>query len=563
MGRLLQGEGFSLQTNVKTLEGTQHPDRDAQFRYLNEQVKDHQGDGEPVISVDTKKREQLGRLPMAGRECHPRGQPVKVEDHHFFFTGPEVEQAIPYGIYDLTRTTGWVNVGVDHDTSVFAVASIRRWWRARGSRDYPKASRLLITADAGGSNGYRHRVWKSELAALAAETGLVVTVCHFPPGTSKWNKIEHRLFSHITFNWRGRPLTSHEVVVKTIAATTTRSGLRVEAALDTGDYPTGVAISKQRFDALPLQRHATHSAWNYTLHPHPAATATQPEPIGDQDGPARRRQAMLGRLADPRLTGMTTTDLQQLAALLAPAQAARTQQRHAEQRGGRARRAAGRLRGRPLFDDAARLLLTLVYQRQVCSMTVLADLLEVTDTCIGSLVHETREALEDHAHNPGIASVRFATAHDLLAFLDQDLRPARTAIIHTLSAPVLTGMSRQELHQLTQRLTPRQAAHAERRTHQRRGGPRQPGTRGGVFPQKISNSERVLLTVLHLRRLCTLDVLTDALGDVCRSAIGNAVRGTRPLLEQDGRIPPPAPIRYRTATELLTAATASRDTPTT
>jgi transposase len=560
VGRLLRREGFSLQANAKTLEGAQHPDRDAQFRYLNQQVKDHQADGEPVVSVDTKKREQLGRLPMAGREWRPKGQPVKVEDHHFFFTGPDVEQAIPYGIYDLTRNTGWVNVGVDHDTSVFAVESIRRWWRARGSRDYPKASRLLITADAGGSNGYRYRVWKSELAALAAETGLVVTVCHFPPGTSKWNKIEHRLFSHITFNWRGRPLTSHEVVVKTIASITTRSGLRVEAALDTGDYPTGVAISKQRFDALPLQRHATHSVWNYTLHPRPA---TQPEPVGEQDGSARRRQAMLGRLADPRLTGITTTDLQQLATLLAPAQAARTQQRHAEQRGGRARRAAGKLRGRPLFDDAARLLLTLVYQRQVCSMTVLADLLEVTDTCIGSLVHETREALEDRAHNSGIASVRFATARDLLAFLDQDLRPARTAIIHTLSAPALTGMSRQELHQLTQRLRPRQAAHAERLAHQRRGGPRQPGTRRGVFPQKISNSERVLLTVLHLRRLCTLDVLADALGDVSRSAIGNAVRETRPLLEQDGRIPPPAPIRYRTATELLTAGTASRDTPTT
>jgi transposase len=299
VGRLLRREGFSLQANVKTLEGAQHPDRDAQFRYLNQQVKDHQADGEPVVSVDTKKREQLGRLPMAGREWHPKGQPVKVEDHHFFFTGPEVEQAIPYGIYDLTRNTGWVNVGVDHDTAVFAVASIRRWWQARGSLDYPQATRLLITADAGGSNGYRYRVWKSELAALAAETGLQVTVCHFPPGTSKWNKIEHRLFSHITFNWRGRPLTSHEVVVKTIAATTTRSGLRVEAALDTGDYPTGVAISKQRFDALPLRRHATHSAWNYTLHPHPAATATQPEPVGEQDGPARRRQAMLGRLADP------------------------------------------------------------------------------------------------------------------------------------------------------------------------------------------------------------------------------------------------------------------------
>ena len=194
---------------------------------------------------------------------------------------------------------------------------------------------------------------------------------------------------------------------------------------------------------------------------------------------------------------------------------------------------------------------------------MLADLLEVTDTCIASLVHETREVLEDHSHHPEFASMRFATAHDLLGFLDQDLRPARTAIVHTLSDSTLTSISRQELHQLTQRLTPRQAAHAERRTHQRRGGPRQPGTRGGVFSQKISNSERVLLTVLHLRRLCTLDVLADALGDVCRSAVGNAVRETRPLLEQDGRIPPPAPIRYRTATELLAAATASRGTPTT
>jgi hypothetical protein len=187
-GRLLRGNGFSLQGNAKVLEGEQHPDRDAQFRYINQQVKDHQAAGEPVISVDTKKREQLGRLPMAGREWHPAGEPVKVEDHSFFFTGPDVEQAIPYGIYDLVRNAGWVNVGVDHDTSMFAVESIRRWWRARGSPGYPAATRLLITADAGGSNGYRYRVWKSELATLAAETGLIITVCHFPPGTSKWNK---------------------------------------------------------------------------------------------------------------------------------------------------------------------------------------------------------------------------------------------------------------------------------------------------------------------------------------------------------------------------------------
>jgi hypothetical protein len=563
VGKLLRAQGFSLQANAKTLEGAQHPDRDAQFCYLNDQVKDHQADGEPVISVDTKKREQLGRLPMAGREWRPKGEPVEVDDHHFFFTGPDVEQAIPYGIYDLTRNSGWVNVGVDHDTCVFAVESIRRWWQARGSRDYPKASRLLITADAGGSNGYRYRVWKSELATLAAETGLQITVCHFPPGTSKWNKIEHRLFSHITMNWRGRPLTSHEVVVKTIAATRTSGGLCVEAALDTGDYPTGVAISRQRLDALPLERHALHGSWNYTLHPQLACRSTEAAHVGEPASPAQRRQAMLQQLADPRLIGMTSTQLQRLAAALAPAQAARAQQRHSQQRGGRARRATGNLRSKPLLDDAARLLITLLYQRQVCSMTVLADLLEVTDTCIGSLVKETREVLEDHGHNPDIASVRFTAAHDLLAFLDQDLRPARTAIIHALSDPTRTGMSRQELHQLTQRLTPRQAARAERLAHQRRGGSRQPGTRGGVFPQKISNSERVLLTILHLRRLCTLDVLADALGDVCRSAIGNAVRETRPLLEQDGRVPPPAAIRYRTATELLATRPASRDTPTT
>ena len=228
---------------------------------------------------------------------------MQVEDHSFFFTGPDVEQAIPYGIYDITRDSGWVNVGTDHDTSVFAVESIRRWWRARGREDYPGAARLLITADAGGSNSCRYRVWKSELAALAAETGLAITVCHFPPGTSKWNKIEHRLFSHITMNWRGRPLTSHEVVVQTIAATRTSSGLRVEAALDPGDYPTGVAISKERFAALPLERHATHGAWNYTLRPAAAATAVSEGTTGRALRPARRRQDMLAKLGDQRLTG--------------------------------------------------------------------------------------------------------------------------------------------------------------------------------------------------------------------------------------------------------------------
>ena len=340
-GRLLRGAGFSLQANAKTLEGAQHPDRDAQFRYISERVKDHQAGGEPVISVDTKKREQLGQLPMAGREWRPKGRPVEVEDHSFF-TGPEVEQAIPYGIYDLTRGTGWVNVGTDHDTSVFAVESIRRWWRARGRDDYPGASRLLITADAGGSNSCRYRVWKSELAALAAETGLVITVCHFPPGTSKWNKIEHRLFSHITMNWRGRPLTSHEVVVQTIAATRTSRGLRVGAVLDPGDYPTGVAVSKERFAALPLERHATRGAWNYTLHPAARTPAVGEGTTGQRSSPAHRRQEMLAKLNDERLTGMTRAELARLCAALASLQAARAQQRYSEQRGGRARRASGK-----------------------------------------------------------------------------------------------------------------------------------------------------------------------------------------------------------------------------
>ena len=552
VGRLLRAAGFSLQANAKTLEGAQHPDRDAQFRYISEQVKDHQAGGEPVISVDTKKREQLGRLPMAGREWRPRGEPVEVEDHSFF-TGPEVEQAIPYGIYDITRGTGWVSVGTDHDTSVFAVESIRRWWRARGRDDYPGASRLLITADAGGSNSYRYRVWKSELAALAAETGLVITVCHFPPGTSKWNKIEHRLFSHITMNWRGRPLTSHEVVVQTIAATRTSSGPHVEAVLDPGDYPTGVAISKERFAALPLKRHATHGAWNYTLRPAAAAPAISEGTTGQLSSPARRRQEMLAKLNDERLTGMTSAGLARLCAALALLQAARAQQRYSQQREGRARRATGKPRGKPMFDDPARVLLTLLYQRQVCSMNVLADLLEVTATCIGDLVKETRKILEDHGHDPGVAPVRFTTRDALLAFADTDLRPARTTVIERLSHPALTGLTRRELHDLTSRLAARQSAQAERFSYQRRGGPRQPGTRGGVFHQKISNGEGVLLALLYQRRLCTLDVLAGALGDVSRSAVGNVIRQTLPLLQHEDSIPGPAPARYRTAADLLAA----------
>src|SRR3954464_12966560 len=252
VGHLLRENGFSLQGTAKTLEGTQHPDRDAQFAYINKQVTAHQSAGAPVVSVDAKKKEQLGQLPASGREWRPKGDPVPVEDHSFFSMGPEMPLAIPYGIYDLSADAGWVNVGVDHNTSAFAVASIRRWWAARGHADYPGADRLLITADAGGSNSYRYRLWKAKLAALPADTGLAITVCHFPPGTSKWNKIEHRLFSQITMNWRGRPLTSHQVVVATIASTRTRTGLRVDAELDTGNYPLGLAVTAGQLRRLPI-----------------------------------------------------------------------------------------------------------------------------------------------------------------------------------------------------------------------------------------------------------------------------------------------------------------------
>jgi transposase len=550
VGKLLVEQGFSLQANVKTLEGKQHPDRDAQFHYLNEQVKQHQAAGEPVISVDTKKKEQIGQLPNAGREWRPHGQPVQVEDHSFFFTGPEVEQAIPYGIYDLAADTGWVNVGVDHDTSAFAVASIRRWWRARGRADYPHATRLLITADAGGSNSYRYRAWKAELADLASETGLAITVCHFPPGTSKWNKIEHRLFSHITLNWRGRPLTSHEVVVNTIAATRTRTGLRVHAELDTGSYPVGRSVSKQRMAGLPLEPHPVHSLWNYTLHPAPGPAPSAAPATDEVRDPVQARSAALTMLADPRLTGMTRSDLAQLTTVLAPAQAARAHQRYSEQRGGRRRRATGNLRRRPLLDDPARLLITIVYHRQVCSITVLSELLEVAETSIGQAINETQPLLEDHGHTIAPTTLRFTSASALHEFLHTGVEPARTSMAQLLSDPALTGMTRNQLQQIIQRLSPHQAAHRERTRYQRRGHPRLPGTRGGVFRQKITDDERVLAAILYQRQLCTLDVLAD-LFKVSRGCIGNAVRKIEPLLAQDGYTATPATTRFRTAPELL------------
>jgi hypothetical protein len=264
VAKLLKGLGYSLQAMAKTTEGKQHPDRDAQFVYLAGQVDDHQQAGQPVVSVDTKKKELVGAYKNGGQEWQPKGSPIDANVHDFI--GPE-GKAIPYGVYDVAADAGWVSVGRDNDTSAFAVATLRRWWQSMGRPTYPQADRLLICADGGGSNGSRTRLWKAELATLAADTGLTITVCHLPPGTSKWNKIEHRLFSHISMNWRGRPLESHEVIVQLIAATTTRTGLTVQAELDEGTYPKGVKISDRQMAALPLHKHDIHPQWNYTLRP--------------------------------------------------------------------------------------------------------------------------------------------------------------------------------------------------------------------------------------------------------------------------------------------------------
>jgi transposase len=262
VARLLDGLGYSLQANRKTREGSSHPDRNAQFEYLYGKVRSFQRRGQPVISVDTKKKELVGDFKNSGQEWRPKGEPEKVRVHDF-----GKEHVRPYGVYDQTRNEGWVSVGVDHDTATFAVESIRRWWRWMGRKAYPAAEQLLITADAGGSNGVRLRLWKVELQRFANEAGLHITVCHFPPGTSKWNKIEHRLFSYISQNWRGQPLRSHEVVVNLIANTKTKQGLKVRAKLDTNQYPSGLKVTDEELAAVVLKPAQFHGEWNYTIHP--------------------------------------------------------------------------------------------------------------------------------------------------------------------------------------------------------------------------------------------------------------------------------------------------------
>jgi len=408
VGDLLRAEGFSLQGNAKTLEGRRHPDRDAQFRYINEQVKAHQDTADPVISVDTKKKELVGQFANGGREWRPKGQPVAAHTHDF--PQDSAGKAVPYGVYDITGNTGWVSVGTDHDTAAFAVESIRRWWKAAGSSDYPAARRLLITADAGGSNGYRTRAWKAELADLAAETGLEVTVCHFPPGTSKWNKVEHRLFSHITMNWRGRPLASHEVIVQTIAATTTRTGLRVHAELDTSAYDTGIKISDRQMEALPLTRHDWHGDWNYTLRPEDYDRAAgAPDPF-DRPSPD------LAWLCHPALTGLPAQDWD---ALIATLMNLHDQQRETSldrRRGHRPRLTAPGTGRRPVLTLADRLLATVLHQRLALPQVAIAALLGVRPETINRRIRDIRQLIDQagYAMEPG--SHRLNSLDDLYRF---------------------------------------------------------------------------------------------------------------------------------------------------
>jgi transposase len=417
---LLKEQGFSLQGNAKTIEGRQHPDRDGQFRYISAQVKNHQGSADPVISVDTKKKELVGQYQNAGRTWRPAGEPSAVRDHDF--PDPDGPRAIPYGIYDLAANTGWVNVGTDADTAQFAIESIRRWWQAAGHAGYPAARRLLITADAGGANGYRTRAWKAGLADLAAETGLEITCCHFPPGTSKWNKIEHRLFAHITMNWRGRPLTSHQVAVNTIAATTTRAGLTVTAALDPGRYPRGVKISDTTMGTLPLARHGWHGEWNYTLTPQPVPPPVTPPP-------AARPLLDLHWLDHPALTGLASGQLAALATMAEPGWHARRDYHRYRSRGPRRNHPGAGGHNRRL-DQAGALLVTALNQHLTVPQHVIATLLGTDPTTIGRAIRDIR-----HALGPAITTIPAEPRH--LRTLD-DLHAHATAHGITLPPPAKT-----------------------------------------------------------------------------------------------------------------------------
>jgi hypothetical protein len=392
VGRLLREQGFVLRGNAKVLEGTRHSDRDAQFRHINDTVEAFLAAGDPVASIDAKKKEMIGNFANPGRTWHPAQAPVKVRDHDFPDPGAGV--AIPFGIYDIAANTGWVNVGIDHGTAAFAVESVRRWWYGAGQARYPDSRRLLLTCDAGGSNAANSRLFKAELAALACQIGLEITVCHFPPGTSRWNKIEHRLFSAITHNWRGQPLTSLQVVLDTIAATTTSTGLKVHAELDTAVYPTGREISKAHFDSLPIDRHHWHGDWNYTARPEPPTPTAPP-------GPAvpvlpRPDTSWLGH---PAVATVLDPDYDRLLAHLQPVRA--PGYRHRQPRGQTTR-----------LSTAEKLQITLLHRRHRLPQTDIGTLFGITRYTVGTTSKDTatRLASQGHPLTPAAEPLRTLTA---------------------------------------------------------------------------------------------------------------------------------------------------------
>jgi len=418
IARMLREDGYSLQGMSRVLEGKQHPDRDAQFRHINAMIAAFQDAGDPVVSVDTKKKEQLGPFHRAGRAWRPAGDPVRVRDHDF--PDAELGKIAPYGVYDIAANRGFVSVGTSRDTAAFAVNALRLWWQREGSSRYRGARRLLVACDAGGSNGYRCRLWKDQLAVLAGETGLEITVCHFPPGTSKWNKIEHRLFCHITRTWRARPLMTAGDAVAGIAATTTYQGLKCTAVLDEGDYPDGVTVSDQRMKYLEeriLDRQETRGEWNYTVLPAPRPGADpEPEP-GPRPGPD---PALLQDLA--ALAGIG--DLQALlAAVAVPWQAAREQRLHLD-RGAARRKASGGL--------PRRLPLEAIVTAAACHIRLrmpyrlLEELLGAHATTISLAARRVTPLLEEHGITPQKDSIRVST-------IDQLRKHAATAGI-TLTA---------------------------------------------------------------------------------------------------------------------------------
>lgn len=413
---LLKEEGFSLQGTSRTTEGARHPDRDAQFHYINGQVQEFTGAGEPVISVDAKKKEVLGDYAVIGREWHRSGEPVRVRAHDY----PEknAQKAVPYGIYDLSADTGWVSVGCDGDTSAFAVATLRRWWDGEGRHRYPHATRLLITADAGGSNGYRVKAWKKELADFALSAGLTVTVCHFPPGTSKWNKIEHRLFSRISTNWRGRPLTSHEVVVNTIGAVTTSTGLTVHAELDPGQYPTGVTVPDEVMERLPLTPHEWHGTWNYTLRPEPLAPPVPPPPRDPSFGRFPPGDKTPAWLRHPSLTGLETPAFDDLVTryraylaehppILLPGK----------------RPDGGPGAGSRRLSAADHIVVLLLKKRWSMTHALLAETTGLTKTRIGATIRDAASVLTALGETVPTGALTVTTAEQLAAIAGHDLTP--------------------------------------------------------------------------------------------------------------------------------------------